>query len=80
MIVGALDLDEDKPSTVPVRFVANKLGIALDENVWFIGDTETDMKCAIDSGCFPVLYGDIAIRHNILYIYQSVVKVKDNRF
>ena len=57
-IVGATDAEEDKPSTAPVNMALNGSGITLGKNVWFVGDSITDMECAHNSGCLPLFYGD----------------------
>jgi phosphoglycolate phosphatase len=58
-IVGAGDADFDKPHKAPVDLVLK--GSDLDPTkdlIWFVGDTMTDIQCAINSGCQPILYGD----------------------
>lgn len=59
-LVGATDAPRDKPAPDPV-FLA--LGIdrpPAEGEVWFVGDTDIDMLCAVRSGCVPVLLRDIA--------------------
>ena len=57
-VLGAYDLDEDKPSSLPVLHVLKQLEVERGFHVWFIGDTIVDMQCAQNSGCWPVLFGD----------------------
>lgn len=58
-LVGARDAEEDKPSIKPVHMALNGSGLHPDkDDIWFIGDTVSDMECAYNSGCKPVLYGD----------------------
>lgn len=54
-LVGATDAAEDKPSAVPVQMALEGSGIALDRQVWFIGDSPIDMQCAMNAGCTPIL-------------------------
>jgi phosphoglycolate phosphatase len=56
-VVGAGDAPADKPHAAPVRLALAPSGIPAGEPVWFVGDTELDMECAINSGCLPVLLG-----------------------
>ena len=57
-IIGSGDLQEDKPSSVPVDYVLQKFPNIDREDVWFVGDSIADIECAVNSGCQPVLYGD----------------------
>jgi phosphoglycolate phosphatase len=54
-IIGAGDAAQDKPAPDPVLMALEPSGIAPGEDVWFVGDTDADMECAIASGCMPVL-------------------------
>jgi len=56
-IVGAGDAHTDKPHHAPVELALRPSGIAPGPDVWFVGDTEVDMECALASGCVPVLLG-----------------------
>lgn len=56
-VLGAYDLDEDKPSPKPVYHTLEKLGIEPGTHTWFVGDTIVDVECAINSGCYPILFG-----------------------
>lgn len=58
-IVGSQDTNFDKPHKAPVDFALNDTGINPQKDlVWFVGDTITDMECALHSGCQPILYGE----------------------
>lgn len=54
-IVGAYDAPRDKPACEPVDLVLELSGIARGADVWFAGDTEIDLECAVNAGCVPVL-------------------------
>ncbi|MEM7226567.1 MAG: HAD family hydrolase [Pseudomonadota bacterium] len=54
-LVGALDAVEDKPAVAPVELALEGTGIGRGAQVWFVGDTDIDMRCAALSGCQPVL-------------------------
>lgn len=54
-IVGATDAVEDKPSAAPVELAL--AGTAFDPapDVWFVGDSATDVQTARNAGCLAVL-------------------------
>jgi phosphoglycolate phosphatase len=54
-IIGAGDAVSDKPHPAPVQMALADSGIAAGRQVWFIGDSHTDMLCAVNAGCTPVL-------------------------
>ncbi|HLY56293.1 MAG TPA: HAD-IA family hydrolase, partial [Stellaceae bacterium] len=54
-IVGAGDADCDKPHRAPIDLALTGSGIAAGEGVWYVGDTEIDVECAVNAGCVPVL-------------------------
>ncbi len=54
-IVGAGDAARDKPDIAPVLHALKNSGITPGPDVWFVGDSHTDMACAIASGCSGVL-------------------------
>lgn len=54
-IVGAGDASADKPDPAPVLLALTGSGIAPGPDVWFIGDSHADMRCALNAGCTPVL-------------------------
>lgn len=58
-IVGAGDADADKPDPAPVHLALRDVDIEPAANVWFIGDTSIDLETAQNTGCTPVLYGDV---------------------
>jgi phosphoglycolate phosphatase len=54
-LVGANDAVRDKPATEPVLMALEGAGVAPGPDVWFVGDTDIDLTCAVNSGCVPVL-------------------------
>jgi phosphoglycolate phosphatase len=58
-IVGAQDAEKDKPDCAPVRLIlrANALMDRTAEEIWFVGDTASDMQCALRAGIMPVGIG-----------------------
>ena len=57
-VIGAKDAEQDKPATHPVLMALDGSGIELGKDVWFIGDSITDMECAYNAGCTAIFYGD----------------------
>ncbi len=54
-IVGALDAERDKPDPAPVHMALEPGGHAPGPHVWFVGDADIDLTCAVNTGCIPVL-------------------------
>ncbi len=54
-LVGAADAPQDKPAIAPVELALAGSGIARGSEVWFVGDTDIDIDCAVNAGCIPVL-------------------------
>lgn len=54
-LVGANDAARDKPAVEAVDCALQGSGIAPGPSVWFVGDTDIDMLCAVNAGCRPVL-------------------------
>jgi phosphoglycolate phosphatase len=54
-LVGANDATRDKPAAEAVTLALSKSGLPAGPDVWFVGDTDIDMACAVTSGCLPVL-------------------------
>jgi phosphoglycolate phosphatase len=54
-IVGAGDAAADKPDPAPVKLALDGSGIRPAADVWFVGDSHTDMICAHRTGCSGML-------------------------
>ncbi|MFO1119409.1 MAG: HAD family hydrolase [Rhodospirillales bacterium] len=54
-IIGAFDAPRDKPAADPVLMALDGSGIAPGGDVWFAGDADIDLQCAVNAGCVPVL-------------------------
>lgn len=83
-VVGAQDAPADKPDPVVVRMALEPSGLAAGRHVWFVGDTDIDMRCAVNAGCHPVLIGDgqqddfsmfdpMARFHDLIALQQDLV-------
>ena len=60
-IAGSTDAVKDKPAREIVDLAMQEAGLTPDASVWFIGDAEIDVQTAYNSGCTPVLIGDIVL-------------------
>ncbi len=54
-LVGAFDADRDKPDPAPVHMALEQGDFKPGPKVWFVGDADIDLTCAINTGCIPVL-------------------------
>ena len=57
-LVGAHDAETDKPTVAPVELALAGSSIERGPEVWFVGDADIDMVCAVNAGCTPVLLRD----------------------
>ena len=53
--VGALDAARDKPAREALLAALDGSGVDPGPEVWVVGDTDIDMRCAADHGCEAVL-------------------------
>jgi phosphoglycolate phosphatase len=58
-VVGATDAAKDKPALDPVLMALEGSGVAPGRDVWFVGDTLIDMKCAHNAACTAILIRDL---------------------
>jgi len=54
-VIGATDAAEDKPSAAPVRLALQPSGVASGPEVWFVGDSATDLQTARNAECTALL-------------------------
>jgi len=74
-IVGANDAKNDKPSPDPVHLALSAGPVKAGAEVWFVGDADIDMECAVNTGCIPVLLRKKAPGENEFDLSQSVCHV-----
>ncbi|MBM3617284.1 MAG: HAD family hydrolase [Alphaproteobacteria bacterium] len=72
-IIGSGDAPNDKPHPDPVHMALEGSGIKAGKDVWFVGDTVVDLEVAKNTGCVPVLYGQVEseVVNEQLRRYQS---------
>lgn len=68
-VIGARDVEADKPSALPVIAALKESSIAPSHDVWFVGDSIIDVYCARASGCIPVVvgHGEAAQQNDIIH-------------
>ena len=54
-LVGATDTMNDKPSTEPVALALSDCPHKSGARIWFVGDADIDMECAISAGLSAIL-------------------------
>lgn len=78
-IVGAGDAERDKPDVAPVLHALQGSGIKPGPDVWFVGDSHTDMACAIASGCSGVLLETKLPPANLLAQFPPAVRFNSHQ-
>ncbi len=78
VLVGAGDALQDKPSSAPAELALKQLGVAMSANVWFVGDTITDLACANAGGMCAILYGDVQTEMSIYQGHNFNYHVKNH--
>lgn len=78
-IIGAKDADEDKPSIKPVLLALENSGINMGKDVWFVGDSITDMECAYNANCVPIFYGGQDLQSEVFANHQPTKHFKNHK-
>jgi phosphoglycolate phosphatase len=76
-LVGAADAPVDKPAVEPVDLALVESGIPRGADVWFVGDTDIDMNCAINAGCLPVLLRREPVQAGEFDAYPPALHLRD---
>ncbi|XGA08307.1 MAG: HAD-IA family hydrolase [Wolbachia endosymbiont of Xenopsylla cheopis] len=70
-IVGSGDTPEDKPSSLPVLFALEDSGVKPSNEVLFVGDSITDVHCAQNANCLPIVYGKPMLGYEDLLSFEN---------
>ena len=54
-LIGATDAKNDKPSPEPVALALSGCAHKSGAHIWFVGDADIDMECAINAQLSPIL-------------------------
>ncbi|WP_375603841.1 HAD-IA family hydrolase [Wolbachia endosymbiont of Anurida maritima] len=77
-VVGSCDTGEDKPSATPLLFALEESTLPINrENVFFVGDSITDVLCAQNANCLPIIYGQSISGYEDLLCFQHFDKLTD---
>lgn len=65
-VVGSYDASRDKPDRAPVDMALAAINRTADDPyVWLVGDSDSDVICARNSGCTPVFIGEKAMAEKL---------------
>ena len=76
-LIGALDAENDKPSTKPVAMALADFPLKEGPEIWFVGDADIDMECAVNAGLAPVLLRNEAPMPNEFENHSPVYHIED---
>jgi len=76
-IIGAFDAARDKPAPEPVMMALQGSGVDFGRDVWFVGDADVDMACAVNAACTPILIRDEGPKHGEFDGCCPALHVKD---
>ncbi|OCA06187.1 HAD family hydrolase [Wolbachia endosymbiont of Trichogramma pretiosum] len=77
-VVGSCDAAEDKPSAIPLLFALEENTLPVNrENVFFVGDSITDILCAQNANCLPIVYGQSIRGYEDLLYFQYFNKLTE---
>lgn len=77
-IVGSGDTAEDKPSATPLLFALEESTLPINKkNVFFVGDSITDILCAKSANCSPIVYNQLVSSYEDLLCFQCFDKLTE---
>ncbi|WDM85109.1 HAD family hydrolase [Ehrlichia sp. JZT12] len=65
-IIGSGDTSTNKPSPEPVLAALTNINVQPSKEVFFIGDSISDIQSATKAGCLPIKYGNDTNVNNVL--------------
>ncbi|MGN7618627.1 MAG: HAD family hydrolase [Ehrlichia sp.] len=65
-IIGSGDTSTNKPSPEPVLAALANINVQPSKEIFFIGDSISDIQSATEAGCLPINYGNNIAASNIL--------------
>lgn len=78
-IIGAGDAEADKPHPAPVLMALKSSSVLPAPDVWFVGDSHTDMICAHNTGCSGMLIETKAPPEDLLAPNMPARRFADHR-
>lgn len=78
-LVGAGECEADKPAPEPLFLALERAQIQHSPpEIWYVGDTKTDLQCARAAGCASVYISNTGHDENAAREYQPVITARDN--
>lgn len=78
-VIGAKDAKYDKPSPDPVKMVLDNTKFDIgNNNIWFVGDSLSDIQCAYNCEFKAVLYGEKNIDDEDFVNFTPHFKIDDH--
>ncbi len=74
-LIGAMDASNDKPSIEPVEMALSSCDHKRGGQVWFVGDADIDMECAINAELAPVLMRPYPPKHEEFQEFQPLCHI-----
>ncbi len=79
-VVGAGEAPADKPSAAPLLMALEQSGLEIEpKDIWYVGDTESDLACAHAAGVPCVFIEDPDIHHGLIAEYQPFMMFNNCR-
>lgn len=75
--IGAGYTSKDKPDAEPLLKALEMAGLEPGEDIWYVGDSETDMMTAKAAGCSAILMHHHHDNHNLLERYNPAYAFDD---
>lgn len=83
-VIGAGEAERDKPSAAPLKMAAHLISPELSNtDILYVGDTETDLKCADDMNCDAALIlrgrdmASITTEHKPRYVFENFTEMAE---
>ncbi len=73
-VVGAGEASADKPSAAPLFLAIEKSGLDIaPKDIWYVGDTQTDLACAKEAGAPCVFIEDLKAHQGLIEEYKPAL-------
>ncbi len=76
-MVGALDAENDKPAIDPVEMALDGYPNNRGQDIWFVGDADIDMECAVNANLAPILLRAQAPKPNEFTDHPPIYHIED---
>ena len=77
-VVGAGEAANDKPAADPLLLAIKRTNIAHDiSDIWFVGDSETDLACARAANAVAIFIGDASENKVLIEQYKPAIVVRN---